>query len=109
MTRRELLQQLSRSGPEGDLDAFRGVAKQVIVEERQKRHLLANDLKTILYGRASGERPTTIGFRRHEVIHGVVDRTRIRLLPEHGQDRDGGRSFACSNRLVGACSQGPSQ
>ena len=34
------------------MDAFRGVAKKVIAEERQKQHhLLANDLETILYGR----------------------------------------------------------
>ena len=49
----KLLRQLIRSGAEGDLDAFRGVAKQVIAEERHKHHhLLANDLETILYGRA---------------------------------------------------------
>jgi len=47
----KLLRQLIRSGAEGDLDAFRGVAKQVIAEERQKQHnLLANDLEAILYG-----------------------------------------------------------
>ena len=34
------------------MDAFRGAAKKVIAEERQKQHhLLANDLETILYGR----------------------------------------------------------
>ena len=34
------------------MGAFRGVAKKVIAEERQKQHhLLANDLETILYGR----------------------------------------------------------
>ena len=74
MTHGKLLRQLIRSGAEGDLDAFRGVAKQVIAEQRQKRQLLANDLKTILYGRVSDERPTTTRFMRHEVIHGVVDR-----------------------------------
>ena len=109
MAHGKLSQQLSRSGSEGNLDAFRGVAKQVIVEERQKRQLLANDLKTILYGRASDERPTTTRFKRYEVIHDVVDRARIRLLPENGRDRGGGRSLARSSRLAGACSRGPSQ
>ena len=53
MANGKLLRQLIRSGSEGDLDAFRGVAKRVIAEERQKQHhLLANDLETILYGRA---------------------------------------------------------
>ena len=53
MANGKLLRQLIRSGAEGDLDAFRGVAKQVIAEERQKQHhLLANDLETILYSRA---------------------------------------------------------
>ena len=53
MAHGKLLRQLIRSGVEGDLAAFRGVAKQVIDEERQKHHhLLANDLETILYGRA---------------------------------------------------------
>ena len=53
MSNGKLLRQLIRSGAEGDLDAFRGVAKQVIADERQKQHhLLANDLETILYGRS---------------------------------------------------------
>ena len=53
MANGKLLRRLIRSGAEGDLDAFRGVAKQVIAEEREKQHhLLANDLETILYGRA---------------------------------------------------------
>ena len=53
MSNGKLLRQLIRSGAEGDPDAFRGVAKQVIAEERQKQHhLLANDLETILYGRS---------------------------------------------------------
>ena len=48
----KLLRQLIRSGAEGDLDVFRGVAKEVIAAERQKHHhLLANDLENILYGR----------------------------------------------------------
>ena len=57
MSNGKLLRQLIRSGAEGDLDAFRGVAKQVITEERQKQHhLLANDLETILYGRSQTTR-----------------------------------------------------
>lgn len=52
MANGKLLRQLIRSGAEGDLDAFRGAAKQVIEEERQKHHhLLANDLENILDGR----------------------------------------------------------
>lgn len=48
----KLLRQLIRSGAEGDLEVFRGVAEQVIAAEREKRHhLLANDLERILYGR----------------------------------------------------------
>ena len=55
MSNGKLLRQLIRSGAEGDLDTFRGVAKQVIAEERQKQHhLLANDLEEILYGRSNG-------------------------------------------------------
>ena len=52
MANGKLLRQLIRSGAEGDLDAFRGAAKRVIEEERQKHHhLLANDLENILDGR----------------------------------------------------------
>ena len=51
MANGKLLRQLIRSGAEGDVEAFRGTAKAVIAEERQKQHhLLANDLETILYG-----------------------------------------------------------
>lgn len=47
----KLLKQLIRSGAEGDLEAFRGAAKQVIKDEQDKHHhLLARDLETILYG-----------------------------------------------------------
>ena len=53
MANGKLLRQLIRSGAEGDLDAFRTAAKEVVADERQKQHhLLANDLETILYGRA---------------------------------------------------------
>ncbi len=56
MANGKLLRQLIRSGAEGDVEAFRGAAQEVIAEERQKQHhLLANDLETILYGRP----PTT--------------------------------------------------
>ena len=54
MANGRLLKQLIRSGAEGDLGAFRGAARRVIDEERQKQHhLLANDLEIILDGRAS--------------------------------------------------------
>ena len=50
----KLLRQLIRSGAEGDLEVFRGVAEEVIAAERQKHHhLLANDLEKILHGRAN--------------------------------------------------------
>ena len=53
MANGNLLKQLIRSGAEGDRDAFRGVAKQVIANERQKQHhLLASDLESFLYGRS---------------------------------------------------------
>ena len=52
MANGKLLRQLVRSGADGDVEAFRGVAKELVAEERQKHHhLLANDLETILYGR----------------------------------------------------------
>ena len=54
----KLLRQLIRSGAEGDADAFRGAAEQVIAEERHKRHhLLASDLERILYGRRPAASP----------------------------------------------------
>ena len=50
----KLLRQLIRSGAEGDLQVFRGVAEEVIAAERQKHHhVLANDLEKILYGRTT--------------------------------------------------------
>ena len=49
MSNGKLLRQLIRTGAEGDLDAFRGVARKVIAEERLKQHhLLADDLESIL-------------------------------------------------------------
>ena len=59
----KLLRQLIRTGAEGDLDAFRTVARKVIAEERQKQHhLLADDLETILCGRARA--PSSPALRR---------------------------------------------
>ena len=50
----KILRKLIRSGAEGDLEAFRGAAKQAIAEERQKQHhLLADDLEAILDGRTN--------------------------------------------------------
>ena len=54
MANGKLLRRLIRSGSEGDMEAFRGAAKQVIEEERQKQHhLLASDLEAILHGRST--------------------------------------------------------
>lgn len=54
MANGKLLRRLIRSGSEGDVDAFRGAAKEVIEEERQKQHhLLASDLEAILHGRST--------------------------------------------------------
>ena len=53
MANGKLLRQLLRSGSDGDVAAFRGVARDLIAEERQKHHhLLANDLEAILNGRS---------------------------------------------------------
>ena len=63
MANGKLLRQLIRSGAEGDVDAFRGAAREVIAEERHKQHhLLANDLETILYG--SPRTPTSPAVRK---------------------------------------------
>ena len=59
MANGKLLRRLIRSGVDGDFDAFRGAAKQVIAEERQKQHhLLASDLESILSGRRSARSVT---------------------------------------------------
>ena len=73
----KLLRQLIRSGAEGDVDAFRGAAREVIAEERQKQHhVLANDLETILYG---GPRtPTSPAVRK---LTATVPEDRERGLP----------------------------
>ena len=53
MANGKLLRQLLRSGSDGDVAAFRGVARDLIAEERQKHHhLLADDLEAILNGRS---------------------------------------------------------
>ena len=57
----EILRKLIRSGAEGDLEAFRGAAQQVIDEERHKQHhLLADDLEAILSGRTSSRHSTLL-------------------------------------------------
>ena len=68
---------LIRSGADGDVEAFRGAAKQVIAEERQKQHhLLANDLETILYGR-----PRTLVSPVLRKMTGAIPEDRERGLP----------------------------
>lgn len=48
----KVLRRLIKSGVEGNIEAFRAAAEEVIREERSKQHhLLANDLERILYGR----------------------------------------------------------
>ena len=77
MSNGKLLRQLIRSGAEGDLDAFRGVAKQVIAEERQKQHhLLVNDLETILYGRS--QLPSSPALRK---LTATIPEDRERGIP----------------------------
>ena len=53
MANRKPPRRLICSDAEGNLDPPRGFAKQAIPEESQKQHhVMANDLKTILYGRS---------------------------------------------------------
>lgn len=48
----KVLRQLIKSGLEGNMEAFRAAAEEVIREERAKQHhMLANDLERLLYGR----------------------------------------------------------
>lgn len=48
----KVLRQLIKSGVEGNHDAFKAAAEEVIREERAKQHhMLANDLERLLYGR----------------------------------------------------------
>ena len=77
MANGKLLRQLIRSGAEGDLDAFRNAAKEVVADERQKQHhLLANDLETILYGR--GRTPSSPALRN---LVEVIPEDRERGIP----------------------------
>ena len=77
MANGKLLRRLIRSGAEGDVEAFRGTAKAVIAEERQKQHhLLANDLETILYGHPRA--PVSPAVRK---LTGDVPQDRERGLP----------------------------
>ena len=72
-----LLKRLIRSGTEGDLDAFRGVAKEVIQDERQKQHhRLADDLETLLHGGSRAS--STPGLRK---LSETVPKDRERGLP----------------------------
>ena len=73
----KILRQLFRSGAEGDLDTFRGVAEKVIAEERQKQHhLLADDLEDILHRRTS-RRSTSVPRK----LHSKIPEDRERALP----------------------------
>ena len=77
MANGKLLRRLIRSGAEGDVEAFRGTAKAVIAEERQKQHhLLANDLETILYGHPRA--PASPAVRK---LTGDIPQDRERGLP----------------------------
>ena len=77
MANGKLLRQLIRCGAEGDVEAFRGTAKAVIAEERQKHHhLLANDLETILYGR-----PRSPAYPAVRKLTGNIPQDRERGLP----------------------------
>ena len=77
MSNGKLLRQLIRSGAEGDLDAFRGVARRVIAEERQKQHhVLADDLEAILYGHVRA--PSSPALRR---LAETVPQDRERGIP----------------------------
>ena len=79
----KLLRQLIRFGADGDLGAFRGVAKQVIADERQKQHhLLADDLESILYGRTQSPASPAL-------------RNLIATIPE---DRERGIPLLCGPR-----------
>ena len=63
MANGKLLRQLICSGAEGDVDAFRSAAKEVVADERQKQHhLLADHLEAILYGRT--HTPSSPALRR---------------------------------------------
>ena len=95
MANGKLLRQLIRSGADGDLDVFRGIAKQVIAEERQKQHhLLANDLESILYGRSQSSSSPAL---RNLVAAIPEDREREIAIGEKGLGRLGGHGTGQSN------------
>ena len=73
----KLLRQLIRSGAEGDAEAFRDAAEQVIDDERQKHHhLLASDLETILHGCSSAHQSSAL-----RGLAGAVPQDRERGIP----------------------------
>lgn len=77
MANGHLLRQLLQSGADGDREAFRGVAKKVIAEERQKQHhVLADDLDAILHGRPNGREVAAA-----RALTGPVPSDRERDLP----------------------------
>lgn len=81
MTNGQLLRELLQSGADGDHDAFRGVAKKVIAEERQKQHhVLADDLDAILHGRPNG-RTNGRAIAAERTLTGPVPTDRERDLP----------------------------
>ena len=50
MANGRLLKQLIKFGSEGDIEAFRSISEQIILEEREKQHhLLADDLEEVLH------------------------------------------------------------
>ena len=68
MSSGRLLRRILKSGVQGDPEAFRSAAEEVIREERAKQHhLLANDLERILYGEGTPLRHTPVRQPRPEV------------------------------------------
>ena len=97
MSNGKLLRQLIRTGAEGDLDAFRGVARKVIAEERQKQHhLLADDLETILCGRARA--PSSPALRR---LAEAVPEDRKLCRIERTRERAGKTSYSVPWAVTG--------
>ena len=85
-----LLRELFQSGADGDRDAFRGVEKKVIAEERQRQHhLLADDLDAILHGRPRGR----ANGRRKGLANGRP--------PGRPHRRANGRAVAAERPLTG--------
>ncbi|OQY11644.1 MAG: hypothetical protein B6I30_06420 [Desulfobacteraceae bacterium 4572_187] len=66
MTSGKRLRELIKSGAEGNFEAFHHASKEVIRQEREKKHhLLANDLEKILYGRATANKPINETLTAH--------------------------------------------